>query len=358
MNNLLAAALLLAGCCVTEIEAAGVSANRDEKVDPPVFSVFDRPVLRERMGWKAEDFFQAPDVLALCKAVEANDIDEIDRLVKNGADVNSLGKDNVTLLLWAFDGAFGQGIETFERLLQLGADPNIPLKRQFSNTVRGSHEILNVGTSVTLIVCKTPSNQWFDAVFKHDGDSNFVHDEWGSTPLFWVCIGGHELLTEVTTYRIRRLIELGADLNHADSRGLTPAMYACSSQFREVVVILLEAGASADCYDHNGRQLIHYAVSFATQPNVVNENVGITEEAAVQIGVDFAALQRRWQESMVTWKRMLELLEERGFDIKDAIHDVELAREAVRLGEPSYLKIRRKRRLEMGLDQTCLREVK
>jgi hypothetical protein len=41
-------------------------------------------------------------VIALCKATEANDIAEIDRLVAAGADVNAQGEGNMTPLLWAY----------------------------------------------------------------------------------------------------------------------------------------------------------------------------------------------------------------------------------------------------------------
>ncbi|MDR3110936.1 MAG: ankyrin repeat domain-containing protein [Planctomycetaceae bacterium] len=55
-----------------------------------------------KFNWKAEDYFDDPKVIALCRAIEAKDIKKIDRLVANGADVNAKGKGNMTPLLWAF----------------------------------------------------------------------------------------------------------------------------------------------------------------------------------------------------------------------------------------------------------------
>jgi hypothetical protein len=37
-----------------------------------------------KCGWKAEEYFSDPQVVALCKAIEANDLKEIDRLVAAG----------------------------------------------------------------------------------------------------------------------------------------------------------------------------------------------------------------------------------------------------------------------------------
>ena len=56
----------------------------------------------QRCGWKAEDYFADPKVIALCRAIEANELAEMERLVQAGADVNAQGKDKMTPLLWAF----------------------------------------------------------------------------------------------------------------------------------------------------------------------------------------------------------------------------------------------------------------
>ena len=56
----------------------------------------------QRCGWKAVDCFTDPKVIALCRAIEANDLAEMERLVQAGADVNARVKGNMTPLLWAF----------------------------------------------------------------------------------------------------------------------------------------------------------------------------------------------------------------------------------------------------------------
>ncbi len=71
--------------------------------------------------WNAGDYFTDQGVIALCKAIEAHNLTEIDRLVKSGVDVNARGRGNMTPLLWAFP----VGQDVFRKLLELGADPNV-----------------------------------------------------------------------------------------------------------------------------------------------------------------------------------------------------------------------------------------
>ncbi|MDR1960347.1 MAG: hypothetical protein LBQ54_15150 [Planctomycetaceae bacterium] len=44
------------------------------------------------VGWKAEDYFTDPKVIALCNAIEKKDIAEMDKLIADGADVKTIGK--------------------------------------------------------------------------------------------------------------------------------------------------------------------------------------------------------------------------------------------------------------------------
>jgi hypothetical protein len=74
----------------------------------------------QKFGWKAEDYFSDPQVIALCHAIAANNLAEIDRLVAAGANVNAKGKGNMTPLLWAFP---DNKLDRFERLLKHGAGP-------------------------------------------------------------------------------------------------------------------------------------------------------------------------------------------------------------------------------------------
>src|SRR4051794_36012446 len=68
-------------------------------------------------NWKAEDYFDDPYVVAVCHAIEANDLREMERLIAAGADINAKGKENMTPLLWAYpDNQLGR----FKLLLEKG----------------------------------------------------------------------------------------------------------------------------------------------------------------------------------------------------------------------------------------------
>ena len=101
----------------------------------------------EKAGWKAEDYFDDPQVIALCKAIEANDLEEMKQLIDAGADVNAKGKGNMTPLLWALP---DNQLERFKMLLEHGADSNVIIESDFNT--RGG---MRAGDSVTHMVFKT-----------------------------------------------------------------------------------------------------------------------------------------------------------------------------------------------------------
>jgi ankyrin repeat protein len=87
----------------------------------------------ENKNWRAEDYFDDPQVIELCRAIangaaKFNDtvdkevLDLIDKLLAEGADVNAKGKDNMTVLLWSH---YARDPRVFEKILKAGADPNV-----------------------------------------------------------------------------------------------------------------------------------------------------------------------------------------------------------------------------------------
>ncbi|GDX97480.1 hypothetical protein LBMAG47_31450 [Planctomycetia bacterium] len=203
----------------------------------------------QRWRWKADDYFTDPQVIAVCKAIEANDLAEMERLVNAGADVNAQGKDKMTPLLWAFP---DNHLPRFKWLLEHGANPNVIVEGEFN-----TRQHISRGDSVTITACKTSPPGYFEAVFDNGGDPNIRHTGllgFSQTPLFAVITrGGGDKAA-----KIRRLIDLGADMNDRFSGG-TPVMQAVTwfGQFK-LALMMLEAGADHRTYQHNEyRQLIH-----------------------------------------------------------------------------------------------------
>lgn len=205
----------------------------------------------QRCGWKAEDYFTDPQVIALCHAIEANDIAEMERLVKAGADVNAQGKDKMTPLLWAFP---DNHLPRFKWLLERGADPNVKIESEFNT--RG---FMVPGDAVTHFVCKTAFPGYFEAVFEHGGDPNLRAVQWDNVPLTLVIKGGGAGNREDN---IRTLIAAGADPDML-SGGWSQAMRAVAwgGQYG-LASLLLDLGADHMVYEANGmRRLIHVVVA-------------------------------------------------------------------------------------------------
>lgn len=210
-----------------------------------------RKTYHQRYGWKAEDYFIDPRVIALCRAIEANDLAEMERLVQAGADVNARGKGNMTPLLWAFP---DNHLPRFKWLLEHGADPNVKIESEFNT--RG---FMIPGDAVTHFVCKTAFPGYFDAVFEHGGDPNLRTSRYEDVPLTLVITeGGGGNREEM----IRKLIALGADPNLL-SGGRTQAMRAVSWGGQcGLANLLLDLGADHRVYDQKGlRRLIHVVVA-------------------------------------------------------------------------------------------------
>ena len=208
-----------------------------------------RRTFHQRCGWIAEDYFTDPQVVALCRAIEANDLAEMERLVQEGADVNARGKGNMTPLLWAFP---DNKIARFKRLLEHGANPNVAIESEFNT--RG---FMVPGDAVTHMACKTPFRGYFEAVFEHGGDPNLRTRQYDDVPLTLLIQWG----PVDREGRIRALISGGADPNIL-ADGFTPAMTAVSwgGQY-SLASLLLDLGADHRVYEADGlRRLVHIAV--------------------------------------------------------------------------------------------------
>ncbi|PHS07134.1 MAG: ankyrin [Blastopirellula sp.] len=181
-------------------------------------------------SWQADDYFDDAQVIALCHAIEANDLEEIDRLITAGADVNAIGKDNMTPLLWAFP---DNKLERFEKLLEHGADPNVIFKSQFGT------KVFEANDSLIHLVIKTRAEGYLEVILKNGGNPN-LQGKSGDYPLHLVVkLGIHQ------EEHIKLLLKAGADIN-ATSKGFrdTPLIRSIGwgAQYK-LAVFLLEQGA-------------------------------------------------------------------------------------------------------------------
>jgi hypothetical protein len=232
-------------CCVAILLSVLAGCQEIAKMSP-------NASWHTKCGWKAEEYFDNPQVIALCKAIEANDLPQIDRLLAGGADVNTKGKGNMTPLLWAFP---DDQLPRFKRLLEHGADPNVAITSDMNS--RGA---MLPGDSVTHMACATSFPGYFEAVFENGGDPSLVKNGIISneTPLFSV-IKGSAPNKEV---KVKLLLDKGADIDHVDGAWATPARLAVGwgGQYG-LALMLLEAGADHRIYPpKDNSRLIHRVI--------------------------------------------------------------------------------------------------
>jgi hypothetical protein len=206
----------------------------------------------EKFNWRAEDYFDDAKVIELCKAIQTNDVPEVERIIKAGADVNAKGKGGMTPLLWAFP---DNKPEAFKCLLEHGADPNVIVDSDFNTKGAG----ILPGDSVTHMAARTYFPTQFELVMKHEGDPNLVNSRSKATTIREVIMSG----TADKRSRVQLLIDKGVDLNQLDG-SFTPAMRAVSwfSQW-DLALMILEAGADPDVYkEESNSKLVHTIVRF------------------------------------------------------------------------------------------------
>jgi ankyrin repeat protein len=125
-----------------------------------------------KFGWKPSDFFDSPQVCDLCLAIQNHDATRIEQLIVQGVDVNTVGKDGMTPLLWSFaDSIVSRRArsETFELLLDKGANPAVVVQSDLSTNSK-----IQVGTTVANMAAKSLNSRFFFAILKHGIDPNLV----------------------------------------------------------------------------------------------------------------------------------------------------------------------------------------
>jgi ankyrin repeat protein len=230
------------------------------------------PSATEIEQMSAASVFADKRVMELAGAAEKGDVDAIDALVKDGVDVNSKGRYNVTPL---FRSLVARNKKGFEALLRHGANPNV----------------LNIqGFAVVNEAALDEDPYWLEQALKHGGNPNLINEgnpfSRGKTPIYYA-------ISKARTANAKLLIAAKADVNHKDATGSCPLLRAAQMGEYETVYALLEAGADFRQRDKAGDDL----VSWVSRRN----------EA------DFA------KETMRTWfLKTVDLLKEKGAEFEPA----------------------------------------
>ena len=213
------------------------------------FLPFGNRSFHQKFDWQADKFFKDPQVIALCKAIEANDLAEMERLIAAGADVNARGEGNMTPLMWAFP---DNQLSRFKKLLEHGADPNVKI-----TTHLGVPSGFAIGDSVTTESAQTHFPGYFRAVMEAGGDPN-IRNRW-NMPLMVIVI--HATVGDAQE-RCAIALKHGADI-HARWAGATLPMQAVSASGQyDLALYFIEQGADYKAYrDDKLQRLIHALVT-------------------------------------------------------------------------------------------------
>jgi ankyrin repeat protein len=227
-------------------------------------------------------------------AVHRTQIDEVDRLIRAGANVNAKNEYGATPMSEA---ALAGNTAIIERLLQAGADPDSP----------GAD-----GQTALMVVARTTNVAAARLLLKHGANVNAVEGQRRQTALMWaaaqrqaamveelVAHGAdvnaislvNEIPSQVSTepralYRtpggltpllyatregcldcVKALVAGGAKIDLADPEGVTPLIMAITNMHFDTAAYLIKAGANVDKWDWWGRSALYCAVDVNTLPH-------------------------------------------------------------------------------------------
>jgi ankyrin repeat protein len=231
----------------------------------------------------------------------ARDPEEARLLIGKGADVNVQSRQGRTPLMVA---ASREGNSAIVRLLlEKGADPKLKARRGetalHAAAAAGEPEavrpLLGKGASVLAadLFSRTPlfvgstsgEPKVVEALIEAGADVNAASQrpapgilpltkniERNGLPNNFKVTPLHLAAAFGPVESVARLLKAGANVNAADSRGLTPLAFALASETpsREVVRSLLQAGANVNAADNNGETPLDWAAKFAF-PEVMGE---------------------------------------------------------------------------------------
>jgi ankyrin repeat protein len=204
----------------------------------------DRAAALALLQQKADVNAAEPDgTTALHWAVQRDDLDLVDRLIKAGAKVNAKNDYGSTPMLEA---AINGNVAMLDRLLKAGADVESPNAD---------------GMTALMIIARTSNVEAARLLLSHGANVNAVEKWKEQTALIWAAAESQPKMVKV-------LVDAGADVNAhskinnwerqvtAEARaiarpsgGLTPLLYAARQGCLECTKILAEAGADLDLGD-------------------------------------------------------------------------------------------------------------
>lgn len=222
-------------------------------------------LVRILRNMKAEQYFSEPQQIELARAVSKDDIKAVDNAIDKGADVNKIGKEEMTPLAWAFA---KQNKASFQRLLEKGADPNFMTSKVAWN---------NEGQSVMQFAALSEDSDYLRLALQYGGNPNAPDSLPGRTIIY----------TAIRNNRpenIKILAKNGGHINYKDNTGFTPLMYSVFNTKYDIAYLILKLGANPEIKTPRGQ----------TIADIISEN----QDRSIQV-LGKEKEQREWYNKVV-----------------------------------------------------------
>lgn len=178
---------------------------------------------RNGAGMSAAEAFSDPRVAELAAAAASRDFSKADKQLAAGADINFIGKEGISPLLWVMSASsFNQS--GMEYMLKNGANPNYRVSQR--------------NASAMYFAAGGQYPHMLVLMLKYGGDPNLV----GEGDKAMLAVAADEYRKE----NIEILLKSGADINRLDKRGYSAAQQAVAGGHYDLVAYFLERGLTAN----------------------------------------------------------------------------------------------------------------
>jgi ankyrin repeat protein len=291
-----------AGAAVSDVADAAMQGNKEAV----------RSLIQKKANVNAP---QIDGTTALHWAVQADDLETADLLIRAGANVSAANRAGAAPMLLA---AVNGNAAMIEKLIKAGADPNAALTK--------------FGDTALMMTAKTGKADAVKVLLDHNAQVN-AKETWGdTTALMWAVSEHHPAV-------VKMLIDHGADVNaksrfvpSASGRGfegttpvaakpgqrpeefasglLTPLMFAAREDDMESARLLVAAGADLNAVGGDGKDALSLAAfdgSYDIASFLVDSHAKVNQADAQRFTPLFWAVERRNMETAPNFPWMVTI---------------------------------------------------